>query len=104
MSKPVIREGLKKICYETNKHRFSDPEGSPIYWKSLKKIFDQGKYKLDTLVDTLSLTADYTGTLTKDTLADDKYIAYKHTCMARNLGNAFTMNQWLEAHSCDKLE
>lgn len=95
LSKPVIRGLLCRIAPELEPESYLDPEGSPIYWQSLHKLYSDGDYDLAPLSRYFSISKGYEERLVKSIMNPD----YKESASAdivRRQWNSYTVALWLE--------
>ena len=94
-TKPLIRSLLCRIAPEINPESYLDPEGSSIYWQSLRQLYSDGDYDVTPLGRYLSIPRDFDKSLAQS-LKSPEYDERVSSFLVRKQWNSYTVARWLE--------
>ena len=97
--KAVIHSAVKKITPRLKSHRYSDPDGSPIYLASLAKINENDAFSNLKIAKMGWLREDVSTELLSQTFEQYRNNDYRYTGSVRALWLIFAIDAWIKSES-----
>jgi asparagine synthase (glutamine-hydrolysing) len=94
-NKPLIRDFLARRVPDLDARCYSDPEGSPIYWQTLRKLYTDGDFDLSPLKRKYQLDSQWANKLTAP-LDNPVYQAETMPHLVRKMWSSYTYGVWLD--------